>query len=168
MFCWLGNVDTKKEVGRSGALSASPHAAGAGPGENQTTAIIDVNPPRGTRDFPPDDMRLRTWLFHNFREVSQPSTLSSNYSAAPPHPHLLLLFVCLFRQWPLHFLFERVCFGFCLSKVARLFAFEEVDFPVLESEALFIRKAGEEITEQVLFLLLLLFLFLLELGEHFY
>jgi histidyl-tRNA synthetase len=28
-------------------------------------------------------------------------------------------------------------------------AFEEVDFPVLESEALFIRKAGEEITQQV-------------------
>jgi len=46
-------------------------------------------------------MRLRTWLFDQFREVS------------------------------------------------RLMAFEEVDFPVLESEALFIRKAGEEITQQV-------------------
>ncbi|KAK1313829.1 Histidine--tRNA ligase [Acorus calamus] len=30
-----------------------------------------------------------------------------------------------------------------------MLAFEEVDFPVLESEALFIRKAGEEITEQL-------------------
>ena len=30
-----------------------------------------------------------------------------------------------------------------------MFAFEEVDFPVLESEALFIRKAGEEIRDQV-------------------
>ncbi|KAI3441441.1 Histidine--tRNA ligase [Psidium guajava] len=46
-------------------------------------------------------MRLRSWLFHNFREVS------------------------------------------------RLFGFEEVDFPVLESEALFIRKAGEEIRDQL-------------------
>ncbi|EMS63484.1 Histidyl-tRNA synthetase [Triticum urartu] len=46
-------------------------------------------------------MRLRTWLFDHFREVS------------------------------------------------RLMAFEEVDFPVLESEALFVRKAGEEITEQL-------------------
>ncbi|CAN6487238.1 unnamed protein product [Victoria cruziana] len=63
---------------------------------------IDVNPPKGTRDFPPAEMRIRNWLFQNFREVS------------------------------------------------RLLAFEEVDFPVLESEALFIRKAGEEITEQVL------------------
>lgn len=63
--------------------------------------VVELNPPRGTRDFPPEDMRLRTWLFDNFREVS------------------------------------------------RLMAFEEVDFPVLESEALFIRKAGEEITQQV-------------------
>ncbi|KAL0359620.1 UNVERIFIED_CONTAM: Histidine--tRNA ligase, chloroplastic/mitochondrial [Sesamum angustifolium] len=46
-------------------------------------------------------MRLRNWLFQNFREVSQ------------------------------------------------LFGFEEVDFPVLESEALFIRKAGEEIRDQL-------------------
>lgn len=30
-----------------------------------------------------------------------------------------------------------------------MMAFEEVDFPVLESEALFIRKAGEEITQQL-------------------
>lgn len=30
-----------------------------------------------------------------------------------------------------------------------MFAFEEVDFPVLESEALFIRKAGEEIRDQL-------------------
>ncbi|XP_010935706.1 histidine--tRNA ligase, chloroplastic/mitochondrial isoform X2 [Elaeis guineensis] len=64
------------------------------------TSVVDVNPPRGTRDFPPEDMRLRNWLFQNFREVS------------------------------------------------RLLSFEEVDFPVLESEALFIRKAGEEITQQ--------------------
>uniref|UniRef100_A0A0D9VL74 histidine--tRNA ligase n=1 Tax=Leersia perrieri TaxID=77586 RepID=A0A0D9VL74_9ORYZ len=65
------------------------------------SSVVDVNPPRGTRDFPPEDMRLRTWLFDQFREVS------------------------------------------------RIMAFEEVDFPVLESEALFIRKAGEEITQQL-------------------
>ncbi|KAF6148312.1 hypothetical protein GIB67_025531 [Kingdonia uniflora] len=46
-------------------------------------------------------MRLRSWIFHNFREVS------------------------------------------------RLFGFEEVDYPVLESETLFIRKAGEEIRDQL-------------------
>jgi histidyl-tRNA synthetase len=34
-----------------------------------------------------------------------------------------------------------------------LYGFEEVDFPVLESEALFTRKAGEEIKDQVTLLL---------------
>ncbi|XVF55509.1 hypothetical protein PTKIN_Ptkin06aG0041800 [Pterospermum kingtungense] len=79
--------------GRSGALSPSPIA--------EEVQRIDVNPPKGTRDFPPEDMRLRNWLFNHFREVS------------------------------------------------RLFGFEEVDYPVLESEALFIRKAGEEIRDQL-------------------
>ncbi|GAQ86789.1 Histidyl-tRNA synthetase [Klebsormidium nitens] len=64
-------------------------------------ALIDTQPPRGTRDFPPEEMRLRTWLFNHFREVS------------------------------------------------RLFGFEEFDAPVLESEELFTRKAGEEIVGQL-------------------
>ncbi|KAL2635695.1 hypothetical protein R1flu_007174 [Riccia fluitans] len=63
--------------------------------------LVDTSPPKGTRDFPPEDMRLRTWLFNHFREVSS------------------------------------------------LFGFEEVDFPVLESEELYTRKAGEEITQQL-------------------
>lgn len=33
-------------------------------------ALIDVYPPKGTRDFPPDVMRQRTWLFDHFREVN--------------------------------------------------------------------------------------------------
>nr|GMD90599.1 histidine--tRNA ligase, chloroplastic/mitochondrial [Ipomoea batatas] len=81
--------------GRSGSLAAPPP-------QLDGLQKIEVNPPKGTRDFPPEDMRLRSWLFQNFREVSQ------------------------------------------------LFGFEEVDFPVLESEALFIRKAGEEIRDQVI------------------
>ncbi|KAK3001147.1 hypothetical protein RJ639_021072 [Escallonia herrerae] len=79
--------------GRSGSLSSPP--------VHDSPQRIDVNPPKGTRDFPPEEMRLRNWLFDNFREVS------------------------------------------------RLFGFEEVDFPVLESEALYIRKAGEEIRDQL-------------------
>jgi histidyl-tRNA synthetase len=35
------------------------------------------------------------------------------------------------------------------AAVSRLFGFEQIDFPVLESEELFVRKAGEEITEQL-------------------
>jgi histidyl-tRNA synthetase len=57
--------------------------------------------PRGTRDFYPEDLRLRSWLFGHFREV------------------------------------------------AREFGYEEVDAPVLEHAELFVRKAGEEIVDQL-------------------
>lgn len=57
--------------------------------------------PAGTRDFHPEEMRLRSWLFDH------------------------------------------------MAAVSRAFAFEQVDAPVLESEELFVRKAGEEITEQL-------------------
>lgn len=36
-----------------------------------------------------------------------------------------------------------------MAAVSRVFAFEQVDAPVLESEDLFVRKAGEEITDQL-------------------
>jgi histidyl-tRNA synthetase len=57
--------------------------------------------PRGTRDFYPEDLRQRNWLFEHFRAT------------------------------------------------AALFGFEEIDAPVLEHAELFIRKAGEEIVEQL-------------------
>ena len=60
-----------------------------------------LQPPRGTRDFYPDDYRRREWLFDHFQSVAQ------------------------------------------------RFAFEQVDAPMLESAELFIRKAGEEIVEQL-------------------
>ena len=91
--------------------------------------LIDLNPPRGTRDFYPEEMRLRHWLFDNFREVGQP-LLYEPFPGAHSEE-----FKCFIR------------FSFC--QVSRLFGFEEVDFPVLESEELYVRKAGEEITQQV-------------------
>ena len=57
--------------------------------------------PAGTRDFPPEDYRLKQWLHGEFEAVS------------------------------------------------RLFGFEQFECPVLESEDLFVRKAGEEITQQL-------------------
>ncbi len=56
---------------------------------------------RGTRDFYPDELRQREWLFDHFRAV------------------------------------------------ASRFAFEQVDAPMLEPAELFIRKAGEEIVDQL-------------------
>ena len=62
---------------------------------------IDVKPVKGTRDFYPEDMRHRQWLFAHWREV------------------------------------------------AASFGFEEYDSCVLESEDLYVRKAGDEITGQL-------------------
>ena len=56
---------------------------------------------QGTRDFYPEDQRLKSWLFNKWRDV------------------------------------------------AAKFGFEEYDAPVLESEELYIRKAGEEVTQQL-------------------
>jgi histidyl-tRNA synthetase len=62
---------------------------------------MDLAPPRGTRDFFPEDKRLHSWLLDHFRAVAQ------------------------------------------------LYGFEAYDAPVVESAALYTRKAGEEIVQQL-------------------
>jgi len=64
-------------------------------------SAMDLKPPRGTRDFYPEDMALRSWLFGSWR------------------------------------------------RVAAQHGFEEYDAPVLETEDLYIRKAGEDVTQQL-------------------
>lgn len=93
----------------SGRVSAAVQdenvLARTGDGEMSKTKLVptklDTNPPKGTRDFYPEDMRLRTWLFDQWRDV------------------------------------------------AKTYGFSEYDAPVLESEALYTRKAGEEVTQQL-------------------
>jgi histidyl-tRNA synthetase len=72
-----------------------------GSSKSKVKEKLNSAPPKGTRDFYPEDMRLRTWLFNTWREV------------------------------------------------AAKFAFVEYDAPVLESESLYTRKAGEEVTQQL-------------------
>jgi histidyl-tRNA synthetase len=62
---------------------------------------IDLQPVKGTRDFYPEDMRLRNWLFAHWR------------------------------------------------RIALAYGYEEYDACVLESEELYVRKAGDEITGQL-------------------
>lgn len=71
------------------------------PKKKSQATMIDTEPVQGCRDFPPEEMRIRNYIFNNFR------------------------------------------------RVAENFGFEEYDAPVLESEELYVRKAGEEITEQM-------------------
>ena len=70
-------------------------------GSTKKQEKMDTNPSKGTRDFYPEDMRLRNWLFDQFRSV------------------------------------------------AKSYGFSEYDAPVLENEALYTRKAGEEVTQQL-------------------
>lgn len=37
---------------------------------NSSAGVIDLQPPRGTRDFFPHEMRLQQWLYERFRHVS--------------------------------------------------------------------------------------------------
>lgn len=85
----------------SGAVQDKDLLNKTGAGKKQKQQKLDTNPPKGTRDFYPADMRLRTWLFDHWRSV------------------------------------------------AASFGFSEYDAPVLESEALYTRKAGEEVTQQL-------------------
>jgi len=62
---------------------------------------LNTNPPKGTRDFYPEEMRMRNWLFNQWRDV------------------------------------------------AKSYGFSEYDAPVLESESLYTRKAGEDVTNQL-------------------
>ncbi len=85
----------------SNAVQDSDLVAKTDANQQNKQSQLDTNPPKGTRDFYPEDMRLRTWLFDQWRTV------------------------------------------------AKTYGFSEYDAPVLESEALYTRKAGEEVTQQL-------------------
>jgi len=61
MQVW-GDKKIVKELLAQAELAAKAAAAGD---------CINLQPPSGTRDFYPDDMRLQSWLFAQFREVAR-------------------------------------------------------------------------------------------------
>lgn len=69
--------------------------------DEKKATLIGLEPPSGTRDFFPAEMRHQRYLFNKFRET------------------------------------------------ANLYGFQEYDAPVLEHQELYIRKQGEEITDQM-------------------
>ncbi len=91
------------EMGRESTVLVQD-GANRSPSGNVSRKMISVlnsGPPRGTRDFYPSDMRVRSWLFEHWKVV------------------------------------------------ASQFGFEEYDAPILESEDLYIRKSGEEVSQQL-------------------
>ena len=121
MFCLLASLRTAStftsssfqsarfasKLAASGRVSSAVQdkqlmdKTGSSSSKKKPVVQLDTNPPKGTRDFYPPEMRLRTWLFDQWRTV------------------------------------------------ASTFGFVEYDAPVLESESLYTRKAGEEVTQQL-------------------
>ena len=91
----------RADGGRSSAAVVQAEKSADDNGPAAARGAMDLNPPRGTRDFYPEDMALRNWLFGKWRDV------------------------------------------------ANQHGFEEYDAPVLETEDLYIRKAGEDVTQQL-------------------
>ena len=59
---------------RCAALSAGGRAAAAVSQQKEkpgaAPAKLDLNPPRGTRDFYPEELRVRNWLFGQWRKTA--------------------------------------------------------------------------------------------------
>jgi len=53
--------------------SSSPSSKKSKPSKKKR---LDTNPPKGTRDFYPPDLRLRTWLFSHFRATAESFSFS--------------------------------------------------------------------------------------------
>ena len=154
----------KKEAAKAAKAAKKAEAKGGTP----AGPAISTEPPSGTRDFFPAEMRTRNWLFAKFRETARlaplcsslllPAPLHSSCSlrSSPPPP----LCSSLLLSAPL-------CSSLLLcspsstltshpprtlpapSPQARQLAFVEYDAPVLEAEQLYVRKGGEEITQQM-------------------
>jgi histidyl-tRNA synthetase len=94
-------VAQEAKGGRASAAVVQAEKAAHAEDDGAAQKAMDLNPPRGTRDFYPEEMALRNWLFGKWRDV------------------------------------------------AAAHGFEEYDAPVLETEDLYIRKAGEDVTKQL-------------------
>ena len=107
----------QEQKARSGGEGRTSAAVTQVKSEGKQQAM-DLNPPRGTRDFYPEDMALRSWLFGQWRETARLHGFVVSPNPHPhPHPH---------------------------PHQARLYGFEEYDAPVLESEELYVRKVGRK------------------------
>ena len=99
-FLGLGFID-KEYILCVGRASAAVVQAATSTSSSKPTVEITLQPPKGTRDFYPEEKRLQNWLFGIWKNV------------------------------------------------ASKYGFEEYDAPVVEHVELYIRKAGEEVTQQL-------------------
>ena len=124
----------KAEHKAAGVTKSGETKKSAGiPEVKQDLIPISFEPPSGTRDFFPDEMRVRNWLFAQFRSVARSFAFQEYAAAAPP---------ALGRA-------RRPNVGRALTHRPPPPPPRRYDAPVLENTALFKRKGGEEITDQM-------------------
>lgn len=134
----------------SAAVATQERRAGSGKiGEAGGRGMVDLNPPRGTRDFFPEDKRLQNWLFDEFAAVSRlfgfeqidfpvlesGECVRSTRMSTPGLRSAYAGRAAVLRSWPA---FLPPCL---LSAAAPLHT--------VKAEELYVRKAGEEITDQL-------------------
>ena len=75
----------KAEHKAAGVTKSGETKKSAGiPEVKQDLIPISFEPPSGTRDFFPDEMRVRNWLFAQFRSVARSFAFQEYAAAAPP------------------------------------------------------------------------------------
>ena len=141
-----------KKAEKAAAKAAHQAAAGAAKGQKQTSGhtvaeqvevgrAIETEPPSGTRDFFPEQMRLQNWLFGHFRATARRFAFQVPRSprAHPAPAHLALA------------LTQGKSRGRCTSRAnsdpnrnakPRPIPHQEYDAPVLENEELYKRKVS--------------------------
>ena len=124
----------KAEHKAAGVTKSGETKKSAGiPEVKQDLIPISFEPPSGTRDFFPDEMRVRNWLFAQFRSVARSFAFQEYAAAAPPAVGRM----------------RRPNVGRALTHRPPPPPPRRYDAPVLENTALFKRKGGEEITDQM-------------------
>ena len=74
VYIWLytASVPSTTTSAPSGArTSAAVAALSRGTDDSTIQTKLDLTPPKGTRDFYPEDKRLSNWLFGHFRRIGQ-------------------------------------------------------------------------------------------------
>jgi hypothetical protein len=67
------------------------HGEGSHRGRSNKKGMVELEPVIGTRDFYPEDMRVRNWLFGSFREVARQFCFQVRYRNFPV---IMIMTVC--------------------------------------------------------------------------
>ena len=71
LLCSASAPPTSTPAPSGARTSAAVAALSRGTDDSTIQTKLDLTPPKGTRDFYPEDKRLSNWLFDHFRRIGQ-------------------------------------------------------------------------------------------------